>query len=84
VLAHQDDDEAFYAYVDKMHEAKAVVYDAVFEWFQGSNPHQFGVSGLRDPKGGLFTGISLITQNPGDPQFFNSLISNLKSPGPTF
>ncbi|MBO1346349.1 MAG: hypothetical protein EBE86_002600 [Hormoscilla sp. GUM202] len=38
VLAHRDDDEAFYAYVDKMHEAKAVVYDAVFEWFQGSNP----------------------------------------------
>ncbi|MBC6475800.1 MAG: hypothetical protein GDA48_25790 [Hormoscilla sp. GM102CHS1] len=40
VLAHRDDDEAFYAYVDNIHEANAVIYDAVFEWFQKSNPHE--------------------------------------------
>lgn len=41
VLAHRDDDEAFYALVDKIHEANAVIYDAVMKWFQKSNPHEY-------------------------------------------
>lgn len=24
-----------------MHESKAVIYDAVFEWFQRSKPHEY-------------------------------------------
>ena len=40
VLAHRDDDEAFYAYTDKIYEAEAEVELAVVEWLKSQNSHQ--------------------------------------------
>ena len=38
VLDHRDNDEAFYAYVDKIHETESAVVSAVFEWLKLHNP----------------------------------------------
>lgn len=40
VLAHRDDDEAFYAYADKIYESIAAAEASVFEWLKLQNPHQ--------------------------------------------
>lgn len=37
MLSHRDDDEAFYAYVDKVHEVNTSIYAAVSEWLQARN-----------------------------------------------
>ncbi len=34
MLARRDDDEAFYAYMDKKYEAEAAIYSAVLEWLK--------------------------------------------------
>ena len=38
LLAHRDDDEAFYAYMDKLYESIAVTESAVIEWLKFQNP----------------------------------------------
>lgn len=38
VLAHRDDDEAFYAYVDKIRAVSALVQSAVIDWLKFHNP----------------------------------------------
>ena len=40
LLAHRDDDSAFYAYADRVYESVATVEAAVFEWLKRQNPHQ--------------------------------------------
>lgn len=40
LLAHQDDDSAFYAYADRVYDSVATVEAAVFEWLKRQNPHQ--------------------------------------------
>ncbi|MEQ8382569.1 MAG: hypothetical protein RH949_09390 [Coleofasciculus sp. A1-SPW-01] len=40
LLAHRDDDSAFYAYADRVYDSVATVEAAVFEWLKRQNPHQ--------------------------------------------
>ena len=40
LLAHRDDDKAFYAYADRVYDSVATVEAAVFEWLKRQNPHQ--------------------------------------------
>jgi hypothetical protein len=40
LLAHRDDDSAFYAYADRVYDSVAIVEVAVFEWLKRQNPHQ--------------------------------------------
>jgi len=40
LLAHRDDDKAFYAYADRVYDSVATVEGAVFEWLKRQNPHQ--------------------------------------------
>jgi hypothetical protein len=39
LLAHRDDDSAFYAYADRVYDSVATVEAAVFEWLKRQNPH---------------------------------------------
>jgi len=40
VLAHREDNEAFYAFVDRLHESVAVTEAAVVKWLHLQHPHQ--------------------------------------------
>ncbi|MEQ8995387.1 MAG: hypothetical protein RID53_02650 [Coleofasciculus sp. B1-GNL1-01] len=40
LLAHRDDDRAFYAYADRVYDSVATVEAAIFEWLKRQNPHQ--------------------------------------------
>ena len=40
LLAHRDDDSAFYDYADRVYDSVATVEAAVFEWLKRQNPHQ--------------------------------------------
>ncbi|MEQ9355752.1 DUF6887 family protein [Coleofasciculus sp. F4-SAH-05] len=40
LLAHRDDDSAFYAYADRVYDSVATVEAAVFEWLKRQNTHQ--------------------------------------------
>ena len=39
VLAHREDREAFYAFVDRLHESVAVIEAAVVKWLHFQHPH---------------------------------------------
>jgi len=40
VLAHREDNEAFYAFVDRLHESVAVTEEAVVKWLHFQHPNQ--------------------------------------------
>jgi hypothetical protein len=40
VLARREDREAFYAFVDRLHESVAVIEAAVVKWLHFQHPHQ--------------------------------------------
>jgi len=49
VLAHRDDDEAFYAYADKIYEEEAAVESAFFAWLKTQNPEKEVIKTQDDP-----------------------------------
>ena len=40
VLAHREDQQAFYAFVDRLHESVAVIEAAVVKWLHLQHPNQ--------------------------------------------
>jgi len=89
VLAHREDQEAFYAFVDQLHESVAVIEAAVVKWLHFQHPNQtinklpesYSIFSLTDLEGNptevklQIMGSSLPTNKPFIELLINDIIA---------